>query len=153
EAERGRLAFGRAQQPARGSAPAATLCRTGAAAAEDRSPDSGTAAGAGAAAARDLRAARSRAGAVRRAGGALRSECPRAVAGAARTGAGRSLRGARRKDLSAPVRRREMANYLVVVESPAKAKTIRKYLGPDYTVRASLGHVKDLPKRKLGVDP
>src|SRR5690606_7864404 len=42
---------------------------------------------------------------------------------------------------------------LVVVESPAKAKTIRKYLGPDYTVRASLGHVKDLPKRKLGVDP
>ncbi len=45
-----------------------------------------------------------------------------------------------------------MANYLVVVESPAKAKTIRKYLGPDYTVRASLGHVKDLPKRKLGVD-
>ena len=45
-----------------------------------------------------------------------------------------------------------MANYLVVVESPAKAKTIKKYLGSDYTVKASVGHVKDLPKSKLGVD-
>ena len=45
-----------------------------------------------------------------------------------------------------------MANYLVVVESPAKAKTIKKYLGTDYTVKASVGHVKDLPKSKLGVD-
>src|SRR5688500_14668397 len=41
---------------------------------------------------------------------------------------------------------------LVVVESPAKAKTIGKYLGPDYTVRASVGHVRDLPERELGVD-
>ena len=41
---------------------------------------------------------------------------------------------------------------LVIVESPAKAKTIGKYLGPDYKVTASMGHVRDLPKSKLGVD-
>ncbi len=41
---------------------------------------------------------------------------------------------------------------LVIVESPAKAKTIGKYLGPGYTVKASMGHVRDLPKSKLGVD-
>src|ERR1700692_3095116 len=44
-----------------------------------------------------------------------------------------------------------MAKTLVVVESPAKAKTIKKYLGPGYDVLASKGHIKDLPK-KLGVD-
>lgn len=41
---------------------------------------------------------------------------------------------------------------LVIVESPAKAKTITKYLGPGYEVKASMGHVRDLPKSKLGVD-
>src|SRR5262245_40120406 len=41
---------------------------------------------------------------------------------------------------------------LVIVESPAKANTINKYLGSEYVVKASLGHVKDLPKSKLGVD-
>src|SRR5438128_7798653 len=41
---------------------------------------------------------------------------------------------------------------LVIVESPAKANTINKYLGKDFIVKASLGHVKDLPKSKLGVD-
>ena len=41
---------------------------------------------------------------------------------------------------------------LVIVESPAKAKTIEKYLGKDYEVRASMGHLRDLPKSKLGVD-
>ena len=41
---------------------------------------------------------------------------------------------------------------LVIVESPAKAKTIGKYLGSDYQVKASMGHVRDLPKSKLGVD-
>ncbi|HEU4528829.1 MAG TPA: type I DNA topoisomerase [Actinomycetota bacterium] len=45
-----------------------------------------------------------------------------------------------------------MAKTLVVVESPAKAKTIEKYLGPDYAVRASYGHIRDLPKSELGVD-
>src|SRR3954453_18001521 len=42
---------------------------------------------------------------------------------------------------------------LVVVESAAKAKTIEKFLGRDYVVRACFGHVRDLPKSKLGVDP
>ena len=41
---------------------------------------------------------------------------------------------------------------LVVVESPAKARTIKKYLGAGFTVKASVGHVMDLPKSKLGVD-
>ena len=45
-----------------------------------------------------------------------------------------------------------MAKSLVVVESPAKAKTINKYLGRDYKVVASMGHIRDLPKSKLGVD-
>jgi DNA topoisomerase I len=42
---------------------------------------------------------------------------------------------------------------LIVVESPTKVKTIRKYLGAEYDVRASVGHVKDLPKNTLGIDP
>ena len=41
---------------------------------------------------------------------------------------------------------------LVIVESPAKAKTITKYLGPGYEVKASMGHVRDLPKSKMSVD-
>ena len=41
---------------------------------------------------------------------------------------------------------------LVIVESPSKAKTIGKYLGPEYTVKASMGHLRDLPKSKMGVD-
>jgi DNA topoisomerase I len=45
-----------------------------------------------------------------------------------------------------------LSKGLVIVESPAKAKTIQKYLGKGYTVEASLGHVKDLPKSTLGVD-
>ena len=41
---------------------------------------------------------------------------------------------------------------LVIVESPAKAHTIQKYLGPDYEVMASMGHVRDLPASRLSVD-
>ena len=44
-----------------------------------------------------------------------------------------------------------MAKSLVIVESPAKAKTIGKYLGNQYIVKASLGHIKDLPKKDLAV--
>ena len=45
-----------------------------------------------------------------------------------------------------------MAKSLVIVESPAKAKTVNHYLGEDYIVKASMGHVRDLPEKKLGVD-
>lgn len=45
-----------------------------------------------------------------------------------------------------------MAKYLVIVESPAKVKTIKKFLGENYTVTASNGHVRDLPKSQLGID-
>ena len=44
------------------------------------------------------------------------------------------------------------SSNLVIVESPSKAKTIGKYLGPDYTVKASMGHLRDLPKSTMGVD-
>jgi DNA topoisomerase-1 len=45
-----------------------------------------------------------------------------------------------------------MAKRLVIVESPAKARTLKRYLGEEYTIKASVGHVKDLPKTNLGVD-
>ena len=45
-----------------------------------------------------------------------------------------------------------MAKDLVIVESPAKARTINKFIGSDYVVRASVGHIRDLPKKQLGVD-
>src|SRR5229473_2029564 len=45
-----------------------------------------------------------------------------------------------------------MAKNLVIVESPAKARTLQKYLGRDFQVKASVGHIMDLPKSKLGVD-
>ena len=42
-----------------------------------------------------------------------------------------------------------MSKYLIVVESPAKAKTISKYLGKEYIVKATLGHIKNLPVKEL----
>ena len=45
-----------------------------------------------------------------------------------------------------------MPKYLVIVESPAKVETIKKFLGSNYEVLASNGHVRDLPKSRLGVD-
>jgi DNA topoisomerase-1 len=45
-----------------------------------------------------------------------------------------------------------MKNNLVIVESPAKAKTLSKILGRGYTIKASLGHVRDLPKSRMGID-
>ena len=45
-----------------------------------------------------------------------------------------------------------MAKYLVIVESPAKVKTVKKYLGANYEVAASMGHARDLPKSRLGID-
>ena len=45
-----------------------------------------------------------------------------------------------------------MAKYLVIVESPAKVKTVKKFLGAQYEVAASNGHVRDLPKSQLGID-
>src|SRR5207253_9202504 len=45
-----------------------------------------------------------------------------------------------------------MATPLIIVESPAKAKTLGRFLGKDYEIRASMGHIRDLPKSTLGID-
>ncbi|NBT59914.1 type I DNA topoisomerase, partial [bacterium] len=58
----------------------------------------------------------------------------------------------KKADSEAPSTRSRQAKGLVVVESPAKAKTLKKYLGRNYDVKASVGHILDLPKSNLGVD-
>src|SRR5436853_6037771 len=61
-------------------------------------------------------------------------------------------KGRKAKGSSSNAAAKAFRNTLVVVESPAKAKTIKKYLGSGYTVKASVGHIMDLPKSKMGVD-
>ena len=56
------------------------------------------------------------------------------------------------KRLLQDIRGSSMAKYLVIVESPAKVKTIKKFLGSNYEVMASNGHVRDLPKSQMGID-
>ena len=57
------------------------------------------------------------------------------------------------KKTARPARKKtRKTKHMVIVESPAKARTINKYLGPKYVVMASMGHVRDLPKNRLGVD-
>src|SRR2546427_844892 len=64
----------------------------------------------------------------------------------------KALKAARKGRRSWDAAARGRASTLDVVDSPAKAKTIKKYLGPGYVVKASVGHVMDLPKSRIGVD-
>jgi DNA topoisomerase-1 len=68
-----------------------------------------------------------------------------------KTPAGKSKTATKRPS-SSSTRSSGSSSRLVIVESPAKARTIERYLGRGYSVRASMGHVRDLPKSKLGVD-
>src|SRR3954467_1845990 len=76
----------------------------------------------------------------------------------ARKATGTARKGSRRRHVAPEVHDDELSpapagsQALVIVESPAKAKTIGKYLGRGYRVRATVGHIMDLPEKKLGID-
>jgi DNA topoisomerase I len=72
---------------------------------------------------------------------------------AAAAAAARAHKKASTKATRKPAARAASGKSLLVVESPAKARTIKKYLGSAFVVKASVGHIKDLPKSKMGVDP
>jgi DNA topoisomerase-1 len=82
--------------------------------------------------------------------GAATKRRPAAKKKAASKGRGRKTAATVEEDLGPPVP--AGSTSLVIVESPAKAKTIGKYLGRGYRVKATIGHLRDLPQKKLGID-
>ena len=88
--------------------------------------------------------------AARKSGTKTRTSARKATGSAARKGRGRNVAAAVPDDEISPAP--AGSTSLVIVESPAKAKTIGKYLGRGYRVRATVGHIMDLPEKKLGID-
>src|SRR5438034_9382365 len=89
--------------------------------------------------------------AARKSGTSTRTSARKATGSAARKGRrGRHVASEVHEDELSPAPAGSQS--LVIVESPAKAKTIGKYLGRGYRVRATVGHIMDLPEKKLGID-